>query len=233
MARPAALQYRVISIGTLAANPLWEERAEVRTGHATTTLIGAADARILVDPSLPPAALGARLGERSRLHPREITHVFLTSADALHRRALRLFEHARWLVHEPELLAARAEVTARLGDVPGGDDDVARLLRREREILDRCEPAPDRLAEGVDLFPLPGVTPGTCGLLLPLPRATVCISGDAVATVEHLERGQVLPGCHDLEQARASLAEAVEIADILVLGRDNLVLNPLRAPMGM
>ena len=31
--------HRIISIGTLAAHPLWEERNDVRTGHATTTLI--------------------------------------------------------------------------------------------------------------------------------------------------------------------------------------------------
>ena len=140
--------------------------------------------RILVDPSLPPAALRARLEERSALRPRQITHVFLTSADALHRRALLLFEQARWLVHEPELEAARSALAAKLEDAEhAGARDVVESLRHDREALARCEPAPDRLAEGVDLFPLPGVTPGSCGLILPLPRSTVCISGDAVATV--------------------------------------------------
>ena len=36
----------------------------------------------------------------------------------------------------------------------------------------------------------------------------------------------------DLEKARESFKEAVEIADFLVLGRDNLVTNPIR-PLGM
>ena len=35
------MDIRVISIGTLSANPLWGEREAVRTGHATTTLIQA------------------------------------------------------------------------------------------------------------------------------------------------------------------------------------------------
>jgi hypothetical protein len=35
----------------------------------------------------------------------------------------------------------------------------------------------------------------------------------------------------DVEQARQSLAEAVEIADVLVLGRDNAVNNPMRRGM--
>ena len=37
-------EYRIISIGTLAANPLWDEKVPVRTGHATTTLIASAGA---------------------------------------------------------------------------------------------------------------------------------------------------------------------------------------------
>ena len=87
---------------------------------------------------------------------------------------------------------------------------------------------PDRLVDGIDLFPLPGVTPGLCGLLIPLPRTTILVCGDAVPTYEHLEQGTVLPHVADLEQAQESLREAIEIADQLVLGRDNLVSNPTR-----
>ena len=47
-------------------------------------------------------------------------------------------------------------------------------------------------------------------------------------TVEHLERGQVLPSCASIEQAQESFGEAVEIADVIVPGRDNIILNPLR-----
>ncbi len=222
----------MISIGTLGAHPLWgEELGDVRTGHATTTLVVAESAKILIDPSLPPAALLARMGERSRIRPDEITHVFLTSADPLHRRALAVFEDATWLVHEPELEAVRAAAGSQHDDaVRGGDDELAARLQDDLDTLSRCRPAPDQLVRGVDLFPLPGVTPGTCGLLLSLPRATVLICGDAVATTEHLDQGKVLPGCVDVEQARESFAEAVQIADLLVLGRDNIALNPLRQP---
>lgn len=207
-----SLDFRVISIGTLAAHPLWgEERGDVRTGHATTTLISAGAARIVVDPSLPAPALQARLGERSPVRAAQVTHVFLTSADSLHRRAIGLFEGAQWLAFGPEIDAAR-------------DAD---------PVIERLRPAPDRIAPGVDIFPLPGVTPGTCGLLLSLPRATVLVCGDAVATVEHLEQGKVLPGCHDIEQAKASFAEALQIADVLVLGRDNVAPSPLRGGMMM
>jgi hypothetical protein len=38
----------------------------------------------------------------------------------------------------------------------------------------------------------------------------------------------VLSGAADTDQARESFAEAVEIADVLVLGRDNAVSNPTK-----
>lgn len=229
----AAVDYRVISIGTLAAHPLWQERGEVRTGHATTTLVTAGAARIVVDPSLPHAALLARFGERTNLRREEVTHVFLTSADSLHRRAIELFDDARWLVNEPELDAVRAAVSEDLAAAREGDDaELVAALQREVATLERCAPAPDVITAGVDLFPLPGVTPGCCGLLLPLPRSTVVICGDAVPTVEHLDEGKVLPGCFDVDLARESLAEAVQIADTLVPGRDNVVINPLRPAFG-
>ena len=226
-----SLDYRIVSIGTLAAHPLWNESVEVRTGHATTTLISIDSAHILVNPSLPAAALLARLSERSPVRPDEITDVFLTSADRDHRRALPLFENARWLAAEPELETARADLTIRQ-DEAAGDAELVEMLSHDLKILRKCTPAPDRLYRGVDLFPLPGVTPGCCGLLLSLPRATVLVCGDAVATREHLEQGKVLPSCFNVEQAQESFGEAVQIADLLIPGRDNISLNPLRQPGG-
>ncbi|NIO59098.1 MAG: MBL fold metallo-hydrolase, partial [Acidobacteria bacterium] len=175
------MDYRVISIGTLAAHPLWEERGEVRTGHATTTLVTAGDMHLLVDPSLPPTALLARLGERTPIRASDITHVFLTSADTLHRRGLAAFGSAEWLAGERELTETVAGFERQLAE-SGDDAELSGALRDELAILRRCRPAPDRLHDGVDLFPLPGVTPGCCGLLLSLPQSTVLIAGDAVAT---------------------------------------------------
>ena len=97
-----SVQFRVISIGTLAANPHWGERGSVRAANATTTLISAGRARILVDPSLPPQVLVSRLHERAGVGPDEITHVFLTCLSPVHRRGLLAFERAQWLVGERE-----------------------------------------------------------------------------------------------------------------------------------
>ena len=222
-------QYRVISIGTLSHHPLWGERGDVRPGHATTTLIEAGDARILVDPSLPEQILVPRLAERSGLKPEGVTHVFLTSFHPLRRRGLAAFDDAQWLVGELERETIGAQLVGKFQEAEdAGDADLAAALRAEVALLQRCKPAPDRVAEGVDLFPLYGVTPGSCGLLLPQPAATVLVAGDAVATVEHLGAGKVISPVANLEQAQESFREAVEIADVIVCGRDNAVLNPMR-----
>ena len=224
-------EFKVISIGSLAAHPLWNESQDVRTGHATTTLIESSDAKILIDPSLPPQILVARLSERANLQPSDITHVFLTSFEPVRRRALRAFDDAAWLIAEREREAIGVSLVQKLHEAADtGDEELINLLKTEVGILERCKAAPDSLAEGVDLFPLPGVTPGTCGLLLPTMKATVLLCGDAVATVEHMHEGKVLQKSADIKLAQESFTEAIEIADLLILGRDNVVINPLRRP---
>ncbi len=234
------MKYRIISIGCLAAHPLWNERSPQRSGHATTTLVEAEGEsgkpiRLVVDPSLPPVILQARLQERANLRPGDVTHVFLTSFHPELRRGLTLFTGARVMVSEREREAAIAALRAgkaELRDLEPDDEQDTRgdqaMLDAELAAVEMTEAAPDRIAPGVDLFPLPGVTPGLTGLLLSEPRSTILIAGDAVPTVEHLEQGKVLPTAWDIEQAQESFMEAIEIADFLILGRDNLVPNQLR-----
>jgi len=62
-------------------------------------------------------------------------------------------------------------------------------------------------------------------------NCTTLVAGDAVGTQEHLAEGRILPGAYDAEEARTSLTEAIEIADVIIPGHDNLVLNPTRQPM--
>ena len=225
-------QYRVISIGTLAAHPLWDEKIDVRTGHATTTLVTVGEANVLINPSLPGPALGARLSERTRVRPDEITHVFLTTFARDHYRGIACFPRAAWLIHAPEQAFAGAALDEQVEHANDtGDEELIEMVQSHRTLLERCVVAEDSIVPGVDLFPLPGLTPGTCGLLLPLLGTTVLVCGDAVATSEHLEQAKVLPTCADIEQAQDSLREALEIADVLVLGRDNLASNPLRRMM--
>jgi glyoxylase-like metal-dependent hydrolase (beta-lactamase superfamily II) len=231
MPERTSIDYRVISIGCLDAHPLWDERSPVRSGHSTTTLVRAGDAVILVDPGLPATIIEARLAERANLKPSDITHVFLTSFRPDVRRGLELFADARWLISAAEREGMGVPLASQLARaIDSKEMELRQALERDVALLKRCRSAPDTLAPGISLFPLPGVTPGLCGLLLSQPTTTVLICGDAIPTLEHLEQGKTVRWAADIEQARASFTEAIEIADVLILGRDNLVLNPVKRP---
>lgn len=220
------MDYRIISIGALSKHELWTMPQQPRTAHATTTLIRSDDKLILVDPGLPPQVIAARLTERTGLEPSAITDVFLTNFRPSHRWGLPAFEHARWLISETERETTGLMLVEKYQREK--DEQVREILQKDIAILKRCTPAPDRLASHVDLFPLPGFTPGTCGLLLSQVNSTTLVAGDAVATGEHLEQGRVLKGSANIPQAQESLLEAIEIADLIIPGHDNLVVNPTR-----
>ncbi len=215
----------IISIGALSKNPLWEERTPVRSSHATTSLISTGDLRVLVDPSLPGDILEARLNERAGIGADAITHVFLTNWRPVHRRALERFPKAVWWMHQPEIDAvAPALDQAEENAAHQNAKDLAALIKNERSLLQRVQPAPDDLGDSLQLYPLPGYTPGQCGLILTEPALTTVIAGDAVPTAAHFVAGRVFQDCWDLEKAKESLRELIEVADVIVPGHDNLFL---------
>lgn len=220
-----SIRFDIVSIGTLSRNRLWNEAQVLRTPHATTTLIRTARKHLLVDPGLPAPALAARLNERTGLRPEQIDTIFLTNFRPAHRAGLSLFPKATVYIHEAEQQAARSVIDLLLSQAPSEDIDRS-YFENELRLLETFKPAPDQLAEQVDLFPLPGYTPGTCGLLLSLPTLTVLVAGDAVPTQDHFLAGQVLPDTQDIHQAQESLREVYEIADLIIPGHDNLFINP-------
>jgi glyoxylase-like metal-dependent hydrolase (beta-lactamase superfamily II) len=231
------MEISVISIGALAKNALWNERVPVRTSHATTSLIhthdeAGAEVLVLTDPSLPGEVLDARLFERAGIHATAITHVFLTNWRPVHRRGLEQFSNAVWWMHETEIRAAREALEqARASARRQGNLEIETLVRKEHALLAKVQPAPDDLAESVQLYPLPGYTPGQCGLIVTEPALTTIIAGDAVPTRGHFLAGQVFPDCWDVAPSKESLAELMEVADIIIPGHDNAFLTPRAAQM--
>jgi len=217
------VDYSIISIGTLAVNRLWGESRPARTSHATTTLVCDGKRRILVDPSLPAAALAARFFERTGQPPDSVTDVFCTSLRPVHRRSVEAFPAARWWCAEAELesysrhLAALRDSADRLESA-----DVA-LVEADLTLLERFKPAPDKFSEQVSLFPLPGPSDGSAGLLLTPPTATIVIAGDAALTRDHVEHGQVWEGATDTAAAMDSLTELLDLADVIIPGHDNVM----------
>ena len=222
MPRDAGPRLDIISLGTLARNLLWQEREPRRTPHATTSLIRDGRATIVVDPGLPEPALRARLGERAAVAPEQVTHVFLTTLLPHHRAGVGLFKNVQILAGEAELVA----VASHLKRLAEAADEVPEPVAAELRFLATLRPAEDSLSDHVDLFPLPGVTPGTCGLLLSERSRTILLAGPAVATRDHFLAGQVLPEAASNSQAQESLREVYEIADAVVPGYDNLFENP-------
>jgi len=224
------IRFDIISIGTLSRNRLWGESEATRTSHATTTLIRSGKRTILVDPGLPAQVLAARLHERSGLRPDQVDTIFLTNFRPAHRAGLPLFPKAKMLIHEAEQQANRQHLERLVQDAPPEDID-RKILRQELGLLNSLTPADDKVADMLDLFPLPGYTPGTCGLLIKLPTSTIILAGDAVPTQEHFLAGQVLPDAYDIETAQESMREVYEIADLIIPSHDNLFVNPRSAGM--
>jgi glyoxylase-like metal-dependent hydrolase (beta-lactamase superfamily II) len=225
-----AIRFDIISIGTLSRNRLWNETQDLRTAHSTTTLIRSGNRNILVDPGLPAPALAARLHERTGLSPDRIDTVFLTNFRPDHRAGLSIFTRAKTFIHELEQQAVSQHLQRLLEQAPLEDIDTSQI-KNELDLLESLRPAPDELADNLDLFPLFGYTPGTCGLLISMPISTVMVASDAVPTQDHFLAGQVLPESWDIKAAQESLREVYEIADLIVPGHDNIFQNPRASGM--
>jgi glyoxylase-like metal-dependent hydrolase (beta-lactamase superfamily II) len=212
----------VISIGTLSRNVFWGESAAVRSAHATTTLIRDGGTVILVDPSLPAELLAHRLHERAGIKPEQIDAVFLTTFLPVHRRGLCGFDSADWLMHEVERAAMIKHLNRALEEVSSQRQSDPVEIEQELALLGRIKPAPDKLSPTVHLFPSPGPSPGTAGLLIAGTR-TIVLAGDAVLSRDHYENARIHDRCADAAQARQSFAEIVEIADVIIPGHDNVI----------
>ncbi len=217
------VEYRVISIGTLSSNCFWGETSDLRTAHSTTTLIDSGHEKIIVDPSLPSEVLNARLFERAGIHIEDITTVFLTTFRRTHRQALNGFLHAQWFIHSEE----KEHVTHRLEELA---DTISRespetlsAVEGELDLLGRCEDSPERLADQVEIFPSPGASAGSCGLILTPPVGVIIVAGDAVVNRDYLENGKVWDHSFDIDRAQRSMADILEVADLIIPGHDNII----------
>jgi glyoxylase-like metal-dependent hydrolase (beta-lactamase superfamily II) len=186
-------------------------------------LIVSGHKKILVDPALPASALNARLNERAGICNHEITDVFLTTFRSAHRGALAAYDHAEWYLHEAEKEYARTQLEEFYRRSKDQSPEERRFITDDLSLLDRCKPAPEKLADQVSIFPSPGASAGCCGLLLTPPVGAVVIAGDAVINTEYLEHGRVWDESYDIAQAQDSLRDILEIADLIVPGHDNLI----------
>ena len=224
-----SLNHTIISIGTLSRNRFWNEQEAKRAAHSTTTLIRSGSTAILVDPGLPAELLVRRLDERAGITPGDVDTVFLTNFRPAHRRALAVLSKSTWLTHEPEIEAVRNHLTQMkrnlLDEGPGeegqSEEEILRMIAAEESLLERIQPAPEKLTPAVHLYPTAGVTPGAAGLLLAGATRTTIIAGDSVITRDYFENGRVWEHAEDVEEAKRSFMDILEVADEIVPGHDN------------
>jgi len=76
-----------------------------------------------------------------------------------------------------------------------------------------------------DVIPMPGHTPDSMGLRFDHNGYSIVISGDAVASKDYLDGGQMYYNVMDMEASKKTLAMIRSIADIIVPGHDNYFLN--------
>ncbi len=217
-----AVTVDIINIGTLSRNMFWNENATVRPAHATTTLLRDEGVNILVDPGLPPDLIRQRLDERSGLKPEQIDIVFLTNFSPIHRRGLAAFGEADWYLGAVEMEIIAQGLNAVLAGGTNMVDEVSLdEIQQEMELLGRCKAAPDKISEGIGLFPAYGATPGSACLLVEAAR-TVFVAGDAVVSRDHFVNGRVWERSSDPDAARESFREIYDIADVIIPGHDNI-----------
>jgi glyoxylase-like metal-dependent hydrolase (beta-lactamase superfamily II) len=196
----------VITIGNLSRNRYWGESDEkpLRSAICTCTVVTGENFHLLVDPSIKDATLMAtELDRRTGLSIEEIDTIFITHQHDDHLFGLKHFPKAKW--------------------VAGAD--VAAALNKSGKFDKQIEPAGKTLLGAFDVIPMPGHTPDSTGLRFDHNGYSIVISGDAVASKDYWDGGQMYYNVMDMEASKKTLAMISSIADIIVPGHDNYFLN--------
>ena len=198
-----AIQWDVLTLGCITRNRFWgEEDTQVyRHAHCTSTLIKAGENILLVDPALPE--MDEILYARCGVHCADITHVFVTHHHSDHLIGIEAFGNAQWFIPPGELSA----LSAQRPDLHG-----------------RFTPATGQLLDGIDIIPLPGHTPGLCGLKFSAAQGTIIVAGDAVMRKDFFEHRVGYYNSMDFGQASKTIKYIAQMADIVVPGHDNYFL---------
>ncbi len=196
----------VITIGNLSRNKYWGESDEkpLRSAICTCTVITGENFNLLVDPSLRDAdEIATELDRRTGLSVDEIDTVFLTHQHDDHLFGLKHFTDAKWYAG-PEVAAA---------------------INKSGKYEKKIEPAGKILLKEIDVIPMFGHTPDSYGLRFHHNGYSVVVAGDAVATKDYWDGGQMYYNVNDMEESTKTLAMIRSLADIIVPGHDNYFLN--------
>jgi glyoxylase-like metal-dependent hydrolase (beta-lactamase superfamily II) len=202
----AIKHWDVITIGNLSRNRYWGESDEkpLRGAICTCTVVSGDNFHLLIDPSIKDAAqMATELDRRTGLSIDEIDTVFITHQHDDHLFGLKHFAKAKWY--------AGAEVAA--------------ALNKSGKFEKQIEPAGKTLLGAIDVIPMPGHTPDSVGLRFDYNSYSIVLTGDAVATKDYWDGGQMYYNVMDMEVSKKTLSMIRSLADIIVPGHDNYFLN--------
>jgi N-acyl homoserine lactone hydrolase len=180
------------------------------TGISTVALVRLSGRTLLFDtgPYAYRPILQMRL-KKLGIDPGEIDTVVLSHVHWDTAANADLFPNAEIVLHEKELAYAETP-GVHDADTPGY---AGRALRR---LQLRPVSGEQDIAAGVRLVELPGHTSGSIGALV----GDVLLAGDAVTCAGDAAAGDIRHHRADNEQAKASLARALTLADVIYPGHD-------------
>ena len=214
-------RYDIIVIGHLKWNAYFGEGPESPPrgdpSTCTSTMVRGRQADgseyvLVIDPTLrlSPEDYYFDINRRTGLSPKDVTHCFVTHEHFDHQLGLNYFPDALWLAAEP--------VRQKLLESPYIDG--SRVLAVSGEFL-----------PGVAALPLPGHTKGLTGVAFEDGSAKCVVAGDGVMTRDHFAF-ETSAFEQDSARAAQTIRELKRIADVIVPGHDNLILNMRRQPEG-
>ena len=219
------LQWRVLTIGHLSRNKYWGESdtAQYHSVVATTVLVQADGINILVDPTLPIKQTEELLRLHSGLGREDIDIVFATHYHGDHRVDAADYMNAKLYMSAASLVDAHAAIK----EVEQGRGIPAFVAG-----LEDFSPAPEALAPGVWLYPLPGHTDGNTGLMLDAQEGKVLIAGDTIMGEEYFCAGEGYWFNTSAEKTRASITLSAKDADLVIPGHGDWFLTKGRGNFG-
>ena len=220
-----SLQWKTLTLGHLSRNKFWGESdaAQYHSVVATTTLVQTDGINILVDPTLPVEQTEALLRLHAGLGREDIHIVYATHYHGDHRVDADKYPNAKQYVSAASLQDAQAAIE----EVRQGRGVPAFVVGLEDFL-----PAPEQLAPGVTLYPLPGHTDGNTGLMLTAQEGSVLLAGDTIMGEEYFCAGEGYWFNTSAEKTHESIVRAARDADIVVPGHGDIFLTEGRGEFG-
>lgn len=204
-------QWHLLTIGHLSRNKFWGEGQEkgVHGVLATSCVLKGHGEVIVVDPSLPAAEMAQALFDGSGIRAEQVTKVYSTHFHFDHHVSYEAFPAAQWYMAPGDLAYLQHHW-----------DEYSRIWSMDSlETIQRVQPAPQTLCEGITLHPMCGHTEGLCALCFDGPEGRVAATGDAIMNKEFYAAGEsYFFASHSVEECARNLKAFYGKADVIIPG---------------